>query len=382
MIYLDYAATNPVRPQVIDCIHQSLVDDYGNPSSIYQKGKQSKIKLMHARRQMADLLGVSSTDLYFTSGATEANNWALRHQAYEARKLGLGNHIVATAIEHPSVAEVLHTLSQDGFEITYIYPNRQGHFIPDDFHKATHSQTIGWVAMAVNNELGTILPIKELGNLAKELAIWCHVDAVQMIGHEDTSDLIDAATSFVGSAHKFGGPKGIGFLVYQPWNLKMTLKPLIYGGGQESKQRSGTENLPYILGMVEALKLSQIEKDQFRQESQLYKSTIIRELEAASIDFEINGPSQESVPYILNLWLKDINASQILIKLDLKEIYVSAGSACSAGSLTESPVLKAYYPDQPSRWQQSLRLSFGYGTQMADIKAFTQILIELLEGKS
>ncbi|MGY4104386.1 cysteine desulfurase family protein [Ignavigranum ruoffiae] len=382
MIYLDYAATNPIRPEVIELIQHSLQEEYGNPSSIYQIGKKSKQKLRQAREEMAQLLGVSANEIYFTSGATEANNWALRQQAEQARQLGFGQHIVATAIEHPSVSEVLKHLEQDGFRVTYLKPNTAGNYTVNDFIAASSSDTIGWVAMAINNELGTRLPIKDLGLAAREHNIpWFHVDTVQMMGHLSTEDVAEYCTSFVGSAHKFAGPKGIGFLVYRPWDERMILKPLLFGGGQEAKLRSGTENLPYIRGMVHALSLSTKEQDQANKQAHTYSTYIVDTLTEQGILFEVNGVETDKVDHILNLWLPGREASQILIQLDLKDIYVSAGSACSAGSVSDSPVLQAYYPDQSDRWHQSIRISYGYQTTMEDIKTFTKILLEILERK-
>lgn len=382
MIYLDYAATNPIRPEVVQLISQSLVLDFGNPSSIYQIGKKNKIKLLEARQKMATLLGVKAQDLYFTSGATEANNWALLVQAKVSKSQAKGNHIVATAIEHPSVSEVLAHLEDHGFQVTYIYPDQEGEFSGQAFLDASHDQTIGWVAMAANNETGHLLDIEDIGKLAQANGYWFHVDAVQLVGHGPLESVARYATSCVGSAHKFGGPKGIGFLVYQAQSNEDYLKPLLYGGGQESNKRSGTENLPYILGMTKALELSYQEISNQTALLQSFRNQIIESLNQAKIDFEVNGHPNRNLPHILNIWLKNRKASQILIKLDLKDICISAGSACSAGSVTASPVLKAFYPNQPQRWEESIRISMGYQTSQTDVNVFIENLIEILERKS
>ena len=381
MIYLDYAATSPVRSEVVEIINNSLSFDFGNPSSIYRIGKSNKVKLIQARQSMAKHLNIKPSQLFYTSGATEANNWAIMHQAYRSKELGLGHHIVSTSIEHPSVKKVLEHLESDGFEVTYLNPNADFELTTAMFLEASQSQTIGWVAMAVNNEVGSILPINEIGQVAQAKGLWFHVDTVQAIGHIDISEMTPYTTSFVGSAHKFGGPKGIGFMVYQPWNDQMFLKPFVYGGGQENQLRSGTENVAYILGMAEALNLAFQElQDQYHQ-SKFFRKIIIESLNIHEIAYEINGDPKQHVPHVLNVWFPDYDASQLLIKLDLNDIYVSAGSACSAGSVKDSDILKAYYPTDSDRWHQSIRISMGYQTTETDINLFIQSLIQIMKGK-
>ena len=381
MIYLDYAATTPVRDEVVQTIQEALIESFGNPSSTYRIGKSTKYLLTQARKSLANLLNVSEHDIFFTSGATESNNWAIRSQAELARKLGKGNHIIVSAIEHPSVMETLVFLEQEGFEITYIHPNSDGEVTAAAFVKATKDQTIGWVAMAVNNEVGSILPVFELGELAREKSLWFHVDAVQALGHLDWDYSELACTSFVGSGHKFYAPKGIGFMVYQPWDKQMKLTPLIFGGGQEANKRSGTENIPYVLGMVRALELLAEAKNSILEHHNDLQNYLYDQLNQHQIAFERNGNPKAKVPYIHNIWLKDLMASQLLILMDLAGIYISAGSACSAGSLTDSKILKAYYPETPERWSQSIRLSFGKESTKADIDKFIIQIKKFIERK-
>lgn len=381
MIYLDNAATSPLREEVIAVIHQALLHEYGNPSSIHRIGKSAKHAMILAKRSIAQSLKIDETTLYITSGATEANNWAIRSQAKVAREKSGKNHIVTTAIEHPSVAKVTKYLESEGYAITYIEPNQEGQIEASDFLRATRDDTMGWIAMAVNNEVGSILPVYELGEIARERNIWFHVDAVQAIGHLDWDFSKLSCTSFVGSAHKFNGPKGIGFMVYRPFDTSMKLLPLLYGGGQENEKRSGTENLPYILGMAKALELAleEIVEDLDRY-SQL-TSYLLEELTKHQIDYRLNGDPKNRVPYINNIWIKGQDSSQLLIKFDLLDIYLSAGSACSAGSLTESAVLKAYHPDESERWQESLRLSFGIDSSKENIDFFIDNLINIIKGE-
>lgn len=381
MIYLDYAATTPVRTEVVQIINEVLINSFGNPSSTYRIGKASNYQLTLARQELAGLLKVDSSEVYFTSGATESNNWAIRSQAEQARSLGKGNHLVSSAIEHPSVMKLLENLAENGFEVTYVQPTETGEITTQAYLAASTPQTIGWIAMAVNNEVGSILPIQDLGVLAKEKDLWFHVDAVQAIGHLNWDFSQVLCTSFVGTAHKFYAPKGIGFLIYRPWANGMFLKALIHGGGQEADKRSGTENLPYILGMVKGLELLSQEASDNLVKHQALQDYLYQELTANQIIYEVNGHSDHRVPYINSLWFKNALASQLLILLDLADIYVSAGSACSAGSLTESKVLKAYYPNQSDRWNQTLRISFGNDTTEADIDALIKHIKLFVERK-
>lgn len=381
MIYLDYAATSPVRKEVIETINEAMITYYGNPSSTYRLGKAAKHQLQVARDKMASLLNVSESELFFTSGATEANNWALRSQAEKARQLGKGNHLVISAIEHPSVLNVARRLEKDGFDVTYIMPDAEGRITLDAYVNATNETTTGWVAMAVNNEVGSILPVKDLGEAAREKGLWFHVDAVQAIGHLGWDFQEIPCTSFVGSGHKFYSPKGIGFLVYRPWSEGMKLEPLLYGGGQEHSKRSGTENTPYILGMTTALDIISAEAETTLSRYHELQRYLLRCLAEEQIEVELNGDCHNRVPYINGLWIKGQPASQILIQMDLAGIYISAGSACSAGSLTESEILKAYYPDQPERWNESVRVSFGTSTTPEDIDQFVLQLKKLIERK-
>lgn len=368
MTYLDYAATTPVDPQVAECIFDTMTKFFGNPSSTYHLGKESKHLLLSSRQKIKDLLGLpKESQLYFTSGSTEAINWALMFQARKANELGLGNHIVASSIEHSAVREVLLALEKEGFEITWIDPQSDHQFLVDQFVDASNENTIGWTAMAVNNELGSVLPIQDLGQQAKHMGLWFHVDATQAVGYQKVDAENMPCTSFCASGHKFYAPKGIGFLVYQPWNDAMTLKPMILGGGQEYKMRSGTENIPYIVGLAKALELMLEDQRKSPNHYQILSQYFFDQLTKAGIEFEQNGDIIHHNHRVHNIWIKGHLASQMMIQLDLAGIYLSAGSACSAGSVKPSRILKAYYPENEALWRESLRVSFGRYTNEAQI---------------
>lgn len=375
MIYLDYAATTPVNKEVFNVIKDAMLNHFANPSSIYQSGKHNRHVLNEQRTKLKQILNIDEGELYFTSGATEANNWAIIAQALKARELNYGNHIISTAVEHPSVLATLNYLEELGFEVTYLHPQNLS-YSAQQFVEATKEQTIGWVAMWVNNELGTLLPVEEIGKKAKELVKWFHVDAVQRFGHDsiDLSKLF--ATSISASGHKLYAPKGIGFLYYNAWDAKMDLHPLIHGGGQEKGMRSGTENFPYILGLVKAFELANTYSFANAQALEQY---LFSRLYEEKIEFERNG--KDHIPYIVNLYFPHFLSSQLLIQMDLANIAISAGSACSAGSLEVSHVLKAYYPGASARHHQSVRLSFGQETTKEDLDNFIKQLKLINERK-
>lgn len=379
MVYLDNAATSPVRPEVIKIITEQLSDNFGNPSSGYRLGKDAKQSLRQARQRLAGLLHLKEDQIYFTSGATEANNWAIRSQAIQSKKLGRGNHMVVTAIEHSAVLKTLETLKEEGFEFSQVYPDDEGYFHVEDFVEASNPQTMGWLAMTVNNELGTVLPIQAIGEKAKELGYWFHTDSVQAMGKIDLDFGNLPVTSFVASGHKFNAPKGIGFLAYQPFSQDMYLKPMIVGGGQENAMRSGTENIPYIIGMVEAIRLA-FQELEAQSAYYLELSTYLyRQLDKHGIDYQANGPIDAKVGHIHNIWFKGFTASQLMILLDLEGIYISAGSACSAGSITPSRVLQAYFPNQENRWRESVRISFGPQNTKDDIDQLVEVIAKEVE---
>lgn len=380
-MYLDYAATRSVLPEVVAEVTAHLVDTYGNPSSVSTIGKKAKRVLESARERIAAALQVEQTAIYFTSGATESNNWLIRSQALKARQLGKGNHLVCLAVEHPSVMEVCEQLSAEGFSVNQVAvtPSMSDEQLVAAFDQLTTNQTIGWVMMAVNNELGTVYPVEQLSNRARERGIWCHVDAVQALGKLPL-DWSKIGSSLTFSGHKIGAPKGIGLAIYQPLQQEMSLTPLLVGGGQERGFRSGTENVPYIAGLALAVELAQQRQSEMERHSEQLRDYLATRLREAGVTFERNG-GMKMVASIINLWLPNMIASQLLIQTDLRGIAISAGSACSAGSLIPSKTVEHYYPQPVQRARESIRVSFGLETTVEELDQFVKIIQGIYERK-
>lgn len=325
-IYLDNSATTKPYPEVVDKMVYALTTDYANPSSLHRKGIEVEKNIKLIRQDIARTLGAKDKEIYFTSGGTESNNAIIRGVAnlYKKRK----NHIISTEIEHPSVLQTLNDLEQDGFEVTYLKVDRDGKINIEELKNAIKPSTILITIMHVNNEIGSIQPIEDIGKYLKSLKdkIYLHVDAVQSyakINFKPSRYNIDFMSV---SGHKLHGPKGIGFMYIKGNNR---LKPLITGGGQEIGIRSGTENVPGIYGLGEAVKVinKDLNKtiDKISELKNLLKEEIVNNIE----DIKLNSP-EDGVCHILNVSFKDVRGEVLLHYLEQKGIYVSTGSACSS----------------------------------------------------
>lgn len=325
-IYLDNSATTKPYPEVVDKMVYALTTDYANPSSLHRKGIEVEKNIKLIRQDIARTLGAKDKEIYFTSGGTESNNAIIRGVAnlYKKRK----NHIISTEIEHPSVLQTLNDLEQDGFEVTYLKVDRDGKINIEELKNAIKPSTILITIMHVNNEIGSIQPIEDIGKYLKSLKdkIYLHVDAVQSyakINFKPSRYNIDFMSV---SGHKLHGPKGIGFMYIKENNR---LKPLITGGGQEIGIRSGTENVPGIYGLGEAVKVinKDLNKtiDKISELKNLLKEEILNNIE----DIKLNSP-EDGVCHILNVSFKDVRGEVLLHYLEQKGIYVSTGSACSS----------------------------------------------------
>ena len=379
VIYLDYAATTPTDSRVMSVMQQELADVYGNASSLYSVGRTARSHVETARRQVASLLGASPSDIFFTSGGSESDNAALKGMAFARREKGMPCGIVTSAIEHPAVLRTCEWLEKQGFPVTYLPVDRAGRVSPDDLEAVlsagfTARRETGIVSiMMANNEVGTIEPVRELAAIAHDHGAVFHTDAVQAAGHLpiDVGALgIDALSL---SGHKLYGPKGIGVLYLR---RGVVMDPLIHGGQQERGLRAGTENVPAIAGLGCAAEIAQKELAGEAGQLRRLKSILWDEISAIPGAFR-NGPSEDdaaqSLAGTLNFGIRGIRRDTLLIRLDLAGFAVSAGSACSAGSLEPSHVLSAMGVSE-SRAQSSLRVSLGRFTTEKDIHAFAEEL--------
>ncbi|MBM2658448.1 cysteine desulfurase family protein [Staphylococcus pseudoxylosus] len=362
-VYADYAATTPVKQEVIDKMMDIYSVHYGNPSSIHSIGRDARKYLDEARRTIASSFNAKPSEVIFTSGATESNNTAIKGMAYD--QMHRGKHIITSKIEHHSVLHVFEQLEKEGFEVTYLDVDKQGIINLQQLENAITEQTILVSIMFVNNEVGTVEPMYDIEEIVGKSNALFHVDAVQAIGHLEIDFHefdIDAMSI---TAHKFGGPKGVGILLLKEGT---SLKYQQLGGEQEAKRRAGTENLPQIVGLAEAVTLA----NQYRDENNVHlmnlKNLFLVSLQERSIPFELNGSMTDSTGHIVNLYLPFIDVETMLTLLDLSNIYVSSGSACTAGTTTPSHVLQAMYDEEDNRAKHSVRFSFNEQTTEQEIK--------------
>ncbi|WP_438762425.1 cysteine desulfurase family protein [Enterococcus sp. AZ194] len=370
-IYLDHAATTPIHPNVIAEMTRAMGEYYGNPSSIHSFGRLAHEQLELARQVVADSLQVDPHEIIFTSGGTESDNMAIIETAFSRQNEG--RHLITTAIEHPAVMQTMKYLETQNFEVTYLPVDEKGNISLADFDYALREETTLVSIMFGNNEIGNLLPIKEIGERLREHPAYFHSDAVQAYGnqeirpHELGIDLLSV------SAHKLNGPKGVGFLFKSD---KIKLPSLFHGGEQEEKRRPGTENLAGILGMKKAIERLTIEKQKENNQQYLeYKKQILSFLDEEKIAYKVNGDPSNSLAHIMNLHLVGVPNNLLLMKLDLKNIAVSTGSACTAGAVDPSHVLEAIYGKGDSAVTESIRISFGWGVTHQQIKTFCQGLV-------
>ena len=372
-IYLDYAATTPVHPEVTRAMLPYLGDAFGNPSAIYSYGQEARSSLEKARVEIAGLIGGRSEDIVFTSGGTEADNLALTGVAYTNKRRG--NHIITTAIEHHAILETGHFLQKRGFSITYLPVDGHGLVSPDDVRRAITGKTILISVILANNEMGTLQPVAEIGRIAREAGVCFHTDAVQALGRIplDVTELnIDLMSM---SAHKLYGPKGIGAL-YIKKGTRIT--PLLHGGGQERGRRSGTENVPGIIGFGRAAVLAGQEMETETERLTLLRDRLIKGLLEGISRSRLNGHPQKRLPNNVNLSFDCIEGESMVLNLDLKGICAATGSACSSSTLEPSHVLLALGVPRPLAFG-SLRFSLGRWTTDEDIDRVLEVLPQIVE---
>ncbi|EOS7951388.1 cysteine desulfurase [Enterococcus hirae] len=372
MIYFDNSATTPIFPQSLDAYIKTSQRIIGNPSSLHDLGNQANRLLQQARKQIAELITVTPDEIYFTSGGTEGDNWVLKGTMIEKREYG--NHMIISGIEHPAVSETAEQLKSLGVEVSIAPVNNQGFVIVDELKKLIRKDTVLVSIMAVNNEIGSIQPILEISELLKEYPkIHFHVDAVQAIGKVSLSEWLTERVDFATfSAHKFHGPRGIGFIY---WKKGRRLAPLLNGGGQEKNQRSGTENVPAIVAMAKALRIALDRKLQKPDHTKHLKEALSNALKAYE-KVTIFSEGEDYAPHILCFSLKGIRGEVLVHALEEKQIFISTTSACSSRKHLASSTLHAMHvPDDLAT--SAVRISLDESNSMAEVEQFMIIFKQL-----
>ncbi len=373
MIYLDHAATTPTRSEVVETMLPYFTQKYGNPSSIYSVGRESKKAIEEARETVAKVIGAQPREIFFTGSGTEADNWAIKGVAYANRQKG--KHIITTAIEHHAVLHTCQYLESEGFEVTYLPVDPDGLVTAEQVREAIRPDTILISIMFANNEIGTIQPIAEIGKIAKEKGINFHTDAVQAMGNVNINveelnvDLLSM------SAHKFYGPKGIGAL-YVRKGVKMT--SFMHGGAQERGRRASTENVAAIVGLAKALEIASENMEQYNRKLISLRDRTIEEIQKKVPFIKLNGHRTKRLPGNVNFSFEFIEGESLLLMLDMKGIAASSGSACTSGSLDPSHVLLAIgLPHEIAHG--SLRITFGEDNSDADVDYLMEVLPPIVQ---
>ena len=366
-IYLDHAATTPTDPAVVQAMLPYFTEVYGNPSSVHAFGRESRRSVEAARRQVASAIGAKPSEIYFTNGGTESDNWALKGTAFALQ--GKGRHIITTAVEHHALLHTCQWLEKQGFAVTYLPVDALGRVNPDDVSSAIRPDTILISVMMANNEVGTLEPVAEIGTIAQSHGILFHTDAVQAIGAVpvQVEDLHADMLSL--SGHKFYGPKGIGVMYLR---TGVQVDHLLHGGAQERGQRAGTENLPAIVGLGEAIRLCQQRMGDNERIAAL-RDQLQAGILAALPDARVNGDPAHRLPGNLNVCFPDVDGEALLLRLDLAGVGASGGSACTSGSVDPSHVLLAMGLDRDHA-RSSIRFSLGRDNTEEEIRTVLAIL--------
>lgn len=373
LIYLDNAATTAVRPEVFEAMKPHFLEEYANPSSVYTFAQHSARTVENARSQIADMLHAKTSEIYFTAGGSESDNWAIK--AIADLKKEKGKHIITSKIEHHAVLHTCEYLEKQGYEVTYLNVDENGLISLEELKASIRPDTILISIMFANNEIGTIEPIAEIGKIAKEHNIIFHTDAVQAFAHVpiDVEEMnIDALSA---SGHKFNGPKGIGFL-YLRSNIR--IQPLIHGGAQERGKRAGTINTPGIVGMGKAAELAQKEMDSRIEKETQVRDYLIQKIRDNIPYVKLNGDEQKRLPNNVNFSFRFVEGEALLLMLDRAGICGSSGSACTSGSLDPSHVLLAIgLPHEIAHG--SLRLTLSEETTKEDADYVVEQLQTIIE---
>lgn len=367
-VYADNAATSKVLPEVVESMIPYLEKNFGNPSSIYSIGKEAKEVVERSRKTIAECINADPDEIFFTSCGTESDNWAIKSSYYPEK------HIISSKIEHHAVLKPLHSLERQGARISYLSPDKFGIISPDSLEKEISSDTNFVSIMTANNEIGTIQPIEDFAQICKGHKVRFHTDAVQAVGHVKIDVKSLGVDMLSASAHKFNGPKGIGFLYVRKG---ISLTPFIHGGAQERNRRAGTENVPYIVGMAKALEIASnnIESNGAHL-VKLQKKLIDNILKIP--ESILTGHPSKRIPGTASFCFKGIEGESLLLNLDFCGIYSSSGSACTSGSLDPSHVLLAIgLPHEIAHG--SLRFSLGHDNSIDDVDYIISVLPPIVE---
>ena len=373
-IYVDNAATTAMSDTAIAAMTRYYKEVYGNPSSLHTVGQIAKEALVRARAEIAACIGAKPNEIYFTSGGSEADNQAIRSAAYGGLAKGK-KHIISTAFEHHAVLHTLKKLEKEGFEVTYLNVHSHGNITAGEVEAAIRPDTALVTVMYANNEVGSVLPVREIGEVCRAHKIIFHTDAVQAYGHlplavqEYHIDLLSA------SAHKFNGPKGAGFLYV---GKKAGIRSFIHGGQQERGRRAGTENVPGIVGMAAAARRAHEHMEERAQKERMLRDYLIGRIEAEIPDVALNGHRTRRLPNNVNFSFADMEGETMLIMLDMAQICASAGSACTSGAVDPSHVLLAMGLSK-ERARGSLRLTLSEENTREELDTVVEELDTVVE---
>ncbi|MBE7009940.1 MAG: cysteine desulfurase NifS [Ruminococcaceae bacterium] len=372
-VYLDNSATTPVKPEVFEAMLPFLQEEFGNPSSIYKKANATELAVATAREQVAKALGAKPGEIFFTSGGSEADNWAIKGAALANSPKG--KHIISSCIEHHAVLHTLEFLEKQGYSVTYLPVDAEGKVAVQEVKNALREDTVLITIMMANNEIGTVQPIAEIAQLARENKVLFHTDAVQAVGSLEVDVQKLGVDMLSLSAHKFGGPKGVGALYIKSGTK---IETLIHGGGQERGRRAGTENVSGIVGLGKAITLATENIAEKAEKIKKLRDKLIKGIASTIPDARLNGHREDRLPGNVNFCFRYIEGEALLLRLDAKGIAASSGSACTSGSLDPSHVLLALgLPHEIAHG--SLRLSIGEQNTEEEIDYVLEVLPKIVE---
>jgi cysteine desulfurase len=367
-VYFDHSATTPVDPAVLEEMLPYFEVRFGNASSIHSFGREAKVALEEARERVAKVIGAEPSEIVFTSGGTEADNWAIKHLAFlpgqEKR------HVVTSRVEHHAVLHACQFLEKLGFEVTYLKPDRYGRIEPAQVAEAIREDTALVSIMHANNEIGTINPVAEIGRIARERGVLFHTDAVQSYGKLPLDVRRDAIDLLSASSHKIYGPKGAGFLYIRKG---VQLTPLLHGGGHERKRRAGTENVPAIVGFGKAAELCAKSMDSEAPRLRKLTERLVERVLETIPGVSLNGHPSERLPGLVNFAIEGVENESLLMSLDLKGIAASNGAACTSGSLEPSHVMQAL-----GQRHAAVRFSLGRSNTEEEVDYVAESLAEIV----